>query len=203
MFTQTKTLFYYFCFHLHNFYFSSIKHHEEESSEETSLSESESDEDTSSISSSQGVVTNETDRPYVCSNSLQHVVIPTSYTCAHPFDKLVRSHTLSQDIEDTDHYYYVFSSNTYLDILPNEFNVQFVMDRTHYNYSTSSANCTEGNHCQMDIGMGSEPRIVVQMEGVNGTLEELKLVMACKPREGLFLIFYSLFLVVIFICAFQ
>lgn len=30
----------------------------------------------------------------------------------------------------------------------------------------------------MDMGMGSEPRIAVQMEGVNGTLEELKLEMA-------------------------
>ncbi|KAG8186319.1 hypothetical protein JTE90_005852 [Oedothorax gibbosus] len=169
------------------------KFHEDEVSGEDSLSQSESDEDTSSISSSQGVVLNETN-PCKCSNSLKHSPIPTSYLCTDHFDLKVREHVLYQNVTANDHYYFIFSSDTPLDILPNEFNVLFNIDRTHYNYSSSMGNCSESNHCHLPIKIGSEPRIVVQMEGTNGTLEDLKLVMACKPREGLFLIFYSFFL---------
>lgn len=174
-----------------------------DTSGEDSLSESESDEDTSSISSSQGVLTNETDAPYVCSNSLHHVELPTSYTCKHPFTKVARKHTLTYQVEETDYYYYIFSSNTYLDILPNEFSIKFIMDRTHYDYSTSSENCSTDNHCRLSIALSSHPKIVVQMEAVNGTLKTEKLLVACKPREWIFMIFYSLFLLVIFLCAFQ
>ncbi|GFU25819.1 DUF4793 domain-containing protein [Nephila pilipes] len=175
----------------------------DDTSGEDSLSESESDEDTSSISSSQGVLTNETDIPYICSNSLYHVELPTSYTCKHPFTKVARKHTLSHQVEETDYYYYIFSSNTYLDILPNEFSIKFIIDRTHYDYSTSAENCSTDNHCRLSIPLGSHPKMVVQMEGLNGTLKTEKLLVACKPREWIFMIFYSLFLVVIFLCAFQ
>ncbi|GFY71310.1 DUF4793 domain-containing protein [Trichonephila inaurata madagascariensis] len=175
----------------------------DDASGEDSLSESESDEDTSSISSSQGVLTNETDIPYVCSNSLHHEELPTSYTCKHPFTKVARKHTLTYQVEETDYYYYIFSSNSYLDILPNEFSIKFIMDRTHYDYSTSIGNCSTDNHCQLSIPLGSHPKIVVQVEAVNGTLKTEKLRVACKPREWIFMIFYSLFLVVIFLCAFQ
>ncbi|GFS87344.1 DUF4793 domain-containing protein [Trichonephila clavipes] len=175
----------------------------DDTSGEDSLSESESDEDTSSISSSQGVLTNETDSPYVCSNSLHHEELPTSYSCKHPFTKVARKHTLTHQVEETDYYYYIFSSNSYLDILPNEFSIKFIMDRTHYDYSTSIGNCSTDNHCQLSIPLGSHPKIVVQVEAVNGTLKTEKLLVACKPREWIFMIFYSLFLVVIFLCAFQ
>ncbi|GIX75653.1 uncharacterized protein CDAR_406251 [Caerostris darwini] len=175
----------------------------EESSGEDSLSESESDEDTSSISSSQGVVTNKTDILYVCTNSILHEELPTSYTCKHPFTKVARRHTLSQYVNETDYYYYIFSSNTYLEILPNEFSIKFSIDRTHYDYSTSSGNCSKDNHCQLRMVMGSQPKVVVQMDGVNGTLRTEKVHVACKPREWIFMIFYGLFLVIIFLCAFQ
>ncbi|KAF8765080.1 hypothetical protein HNY73_023078 [Argiope bruennichi] len=170
---------------------------------EDSQSQSESDEDTSSISSSQGVLTNETDILYVCSNSLLHEELPISYTCTHPFTKVARQQTLSQYVTESDYYYYVFSSNTYLDILPNEFSIVFTIDRTHFNYSTNISNCSKNNSCQLSIPIGSHPKVVVQMEGVNGTLRSEKLQVTCKPREWIFLIFYALFLIVIFLCAFQ
>ncbi|GBM17336.1 hypothetical protein AVEN_13223-1 [Araneus ventricosus] len=188
---------------LFSFIHSRKKSFGEDASGEDSMSESESDEDTSSISSSQGVLTNETDALYVCTNSLLHEELPISYTCTHPFSKVARQHTLSQYVEESDYYYYIFSSNTYLDILPNEFAIVFTIDRTHYNYSTSIGNCSQSKSCQLPIPIGSHPKVVVQMEGVNGTLRSEKLQVTCKPREWIFLIFYALFLIVIFLCAFQ
>lgn len=170
---------------------------------EDSLSESESDDVTSSISSSQGAVSNETNRLYKCKDAAYHVHLPHAYGCRASETTKVRKDTLHQLIDRTDHYYYIFSSDTYLDIIPNEFSIQFTIDRTHYDHNGSYSNCSNSDHCILDISLASEGKIVVQMDGVNGTFKEETLKVACKPREWIFCIFYFGFLVVIFLCAFQ
>lgn len=173
------------------------------SAEEDSQSESESDDVTSSISSSQGAVSNETDRMYKCRDALHHIQLPSSYACRAHNSKSSRKNTLFHSINHTDHYYYIFSSDTYLDIIPNEFSVEFAFDRTHYDYTESISNCSSSEHCQLNITLASEEKIVVQMDGVNGTLKVESLRIACKPREWIFCFFYAGFLIVIFLCAFQ
>lgn len=170
---------------------------------EDSESESESDDVTSSISSSQGAVSNETDHMYKCKDALLHVLLPSTYVCRGDGTRSVRKNTLYQSINDTDHYYYIFSSDTYLDLIPNEFSVEFTLDRTHYDYTESTSNCSSAVHCQMNITLASEDKIVVQMDGVNGTLKVESLKVACQPREWIFIFFYAGFLIVIFLCAFQ
>ncbi|XP_054724849.1 uncharacterized protein LOC129235180 [Uloborus diversus] len=175
----------------------------EDISGEDSQSESESDDVTSSISSSQGAISNETDRIYVCKNALNHVTLPTSYRCNSLLGSLARKHILDQYIEETGYYYYIFASDTYLNIIPNEFSIQFQVDRTHYNYSASTDNCTSTNLCSLSIPLASDHKIIMQMDSENGTLSAEKLKISCKPREWLFCLFYAGFLITIFLCAFQ
>lgn len=170
---------------------------------EDSESESESDDVTSSISSSQGAVSNETDRMYKCKDALHHVKLPSTYTCRASGKTPLLKSSLYQLINFTDHYYYIFASDTYLDIIDNEFYVEFTLDRTHYDYTDSISNCSSSEHCQMNISLASEEKIVVQLDGVNGTLKVESLKVACKPREWIFCFFYAGFLIVIFLCAFQ
>ena len=169
---------------------------------EDSASESESDDVTSSISSSQGAVSNETDRMYKCKDALHHVKLPSKYSC-RAGGKTSLTSSLYQSINHTDHYYFIFASDTYLDIIPNEFSIKFTLDRTHYDYTESISNCSSSGHCQMNISLASQEKIVVQMDGVNGTLKVESLKIACKPREWIFCFFYAGFLIVIFLCAFQ
>lgn len=158
---------------------------------------------TSSISSSQGAVSNETDRMYKCKDALHHVKLPSTYTCRASEKTPLLKSSLYQLINFTDHYYYIFASDTYLDIIDNEFYVEFILDRTHYDYTDSISNCSSSEHCQMNISLASEEKIVVQLDGVNGTLKVESLKVACKPREWIFCFFYAGFLIVIFLCAFQ
>ncbi|KFM81729.1 hypothetical protein X975_11672, partial [Stegodyphus mimosarum] len=165
------------CLEEHRIYLST----DEDISGEDSQSESESDDVTSSISSSQGAVTNDSDRPYFCKNSLHDAQLPSTYKCNSKYYETFRKFTLLHNIEETDYYYYVFSSHTYLDILPNDFSIEFVIDRTHYAYETSINNCSSDSQCRLGMPLASQRRIVVQMEGFNGTLKDKELKIICKP----------------------
>ncbi|XP_015907305.1 uncharacterized protein [Parasteatoda tepidariorum] len=188
----------------HNGLHQCLNEHEKHLNDENNsgeISESESDEDTSSISSSQGAVVNDTENLYVCKKSLEHRELPPSYRCSRLSPDFPTRHILSLYVEETDYYYFIFSSKTYLEIIPNEFFIQFGLERTHYDYESSFDNCSSGYECS--VHPGSEQHVVVQMDRANSTLMQKELQISCEPREWFFFLFYAGFLLVIFLCAFQ
>lgn len=174
------------------------------SSEESLESEEESDDKTSSISSSQGVFSNETTDSFVCHEALEHVPLTSNQKCRKKRPRtFVEKNKLTYDIARSDFYYFFFSSDSMLDLLPNELYVDFQIERPDYNYNKSTNQCNSNNSCYFPLSFKSADTVVISVTDTDGAWKEWSVTSVCVPRKSIYCIFFASVPILLLICAFQ
>uniref|UniRef100_A0A1E1X7S9 Putative conserved plasma membrane protein n=1 Tax=Amblyomma aureolatum TaxID=187763 RepID=A0A1E1X7S9_9ACAR len=172
----------------------------------------ESDDQSSTISSSEGLMLNETLGISVCNNALFHVPLRWTYSCGTAHDRRDHRHNISYAVAASDFYYVFFASNPPLYVTPNTIVADFYLDRMVYDVSKSfnpeTYSCTNVTNCSLPLDFMSNEYVVVDMHGelrnssrINWTSDVLT--SRCLPRKGVYFIFYFVFGLVVMVAAFQ
>lgn len=172
----------------------------------------------SSMSSSEGVFVNESQNSFMCHYALLHVALRSSYRCSSQA-KLRRTretrakNIVTYNIHHSDNYYFMYSSDSLVDILPNEINVKYTFERASYDYSQSKWNCTAAHRCVLPFSFASSDNVILEIElddndddeesHRHNQLHVQKLTTACVPRRSVYFLFYFAFALFILLCAFQ
>ncbi|XP_064455544.1 uncharacterized protein LOC135366667 [Ornithodoros turicata] len=183
---------------------------DEDSDEDELGSSPESDEQSSTLSSSEGMLINETHGIHVCNNALFHVPLRWTYSCGTPHDRQDHKHNITYHVKSSDFYYMFFASNPPLYVTPNTIDAKFYLNRTLYDTrfsvaKTGEETCKNVSQCTVNFGLGSDEYMVVQMD-VNSTTPSWTsdvLTSKCLPRKGLYFVFYFVFGLFIMMAAFQ
>ncbi|XP_023233477.1 uncharacterized protein LOC111633185 [Centruroides sculpturatus] len=174
------------------------------SSEESLESEDESDDKTSSISSSQGVFSNETNDSFVCHEALEHVPLTSNSRCNNKRARLfVEKNKLTYDIASSDFYYFFFSSDSTLDLVPNYIYIDIELEKPGYNYNNSINHCNNMTSCYFPLGFKSTDTVIVSMTNSDEIWSEGILTSECVPRKSIYCIFFTSVPILLLICAFQ
>lgn len=172
----------------------------------------ESDDQSSTISSSEGLMLNETLGISVCNNALFHVPLRWTYSCGTSHDRRDHRHNISYAVAASDFYYVFFASNPPLYVTPNTIVADFYLDRTVFDvsrsYSAETYSCVNATNCSLPLGFLSDEYVVVDMHGeprgstrLNWTSDVLT--SRCLPRKGVYFIFYFVFGLFVMMAAFQ
>lgn len=170
----------------------------------------ESDEQSSTISSSEGMLTNETLGIHVCNNAVFHVPLKWTYSCGTSHDRQDHKHNITYRVKRSDFYYMFFVSNPPLYVTPNTIDARFYLNRTLYDTRFSvqkpeEETCNNVTQCTVNFSIGSNEYVVVEMD-VNSsspTWTSDVLTSKCLPRKGLYFVFYFVFGLFIMMAAFQ
>ncbi|XP_075749442.1 uncharacterized protein LOC142814511 [Rhipicephalus microplus] len=169
----------------------------------------ESDDQSSTISSSEGLMLNETLGISVCNNALFHVPLRWTYSCGTSHDRRDHRHNISYAVAASDFYYVFFASNPPLYVTPNTIVADFYLDRTVFDVSSAETySCVNATNCSLPLGFLSNEYVVVDMHGeprgstrLNWTSDVLT--SRCLPRKGVYFIFYFVFGLFVMMAAFQ
>lgn len=172
----------------------------------------ESDDQSSTISSSEGLMLNETLGISVCNNALFHVPLRWTYSCGTTNDRTDHRHNISYAVPESDFYYVFFASNPPLKVAPNTIVADFYLDRMVYDdsrsYKPETYSCVNATNCSVPLDFLSNEYVVVDMYGTPKGSTQLNwtsdvLTSRCLPRKSVYFVFYFVFGLFIMMAAFQ
>lgn len=173
------------------------------SSEESLESNDESKDITSSISSSQGVFSNETNEVFVCHEALEHVPVTSNARCKKKRRLAwIKGNTVTYDIAKTDYYYFFVTTDT-LDLIPNEISIDIALEKPNYKYDTTLRNCTNATSCEFPFNFDSSESVVVSIPPDKQNWNGTTMTSTCIPRKSMYFVFFASVPVLLLICAFQ
>lgn len=183
---------------------------DEDSDERNPQSSPESDDQSSTISSSEGLMLNETLGISVCNNALFHVPLRWTYSCGTDHDRDDHRNNISYSVTQSDFYYMFFASNPPLYVTPNTIMADFYLDRVVYDVTNGSykpdvLSCTNVTNCSLPLDFMSSEYVVVDMWSNSTRLNWTSDVLTsrCLPRKGVYFMFYFVFGVFLMMAAFQ
>ncbi|CAN7996808.1 unnamed protein product [Ixodes hexagonus] len=182
---------------------------DEDSDERNPGSSAESDDQSSTISSSEGLMTNETMGISVCNNALFHVPLRWTYSCGTDHDRGDHRHNVTYSVQQSDFYYMFFASNPPLYVTPNTIVAHFYLDRVVYDvqrsYKADTLVCHNVTNCSLPLDFMSGQYVVVDMSSnaTNLSWTSDVLTSRCLPRKGVYFVFYFVFGLFLMMAAFQ